>query len=85
MIDYDQQILESVSVRRTRLLKALLFGGERTRRKYDDGMKMLLISAVIGAIICAGCVGYSFIIDLFAQQENGMGPGRMPGMEVVRP
>ncbi|GAB3193508.1 hypothetical protein [Nesterenkonia suensis] len=69
MIDYDQQILESVAVRRDRLLKALLFGGERTRRRYDDGMKLLLISAIIATLICAGCVGYSFIIDLFAQRQ----------------
>lgn len=79
MIDYDQQILESVSVRRDRLLKAMLFGAERTRRKYDDGTKLLLISAVIAAIICAGCVGYSFIINLFSQQENNTGPGGILG------
>lgn len=70
MVDHDQQILESVSVRRDRLVRALLFGGERTRRRYDDGLKMLLVSAVIAAIIAAGCVGYSFIIDLFAQRED---------------
>lgn len=69
MIDYDQQILESVAVRRDRLLKALLYGAERTRRKYEDGVKILLISAIIATLICAGCVGYSFIVDLFAQQQ----------------
>ncbi|GAA1113383.1 hypothetical protein [Nesterenkonia jeotgali] len=73
MIDHDQQILESVSVRRHRLLKALLYGQERTRRKYDDGVKLLLIGAVVATLICAGCVGYSFIVNLFAQQEARMG------------
>lgn len=72
-IDYDHQILESVAVRRTRLLKALLFGQERTRRLFDDGRKYLLISAIIATIICAGCVGYSFIIDLFAQSDRDFG------------
>lgn len=70
MIDHDQQILESVSVRRDRLLKSLLFGAERTKRRYDDGLKFLLISAIIATLICAGCVGYSFIVDLFAQQQE---------------
>lgn len=71
--DYDQQILESVSVRRDRLLKSLLFGSERTRRTYSDGAKLLLIGIVIAAIVCAGCIGYSFIVDLFAQQQNRTG------------
>lgn len=70
MIDHDQQILESVSVRRDRLLKSLLFGADRTKRRYDDGLKFLLISAIIATLICAGCVGYSFIVDLFAQQQE---------------
>ncbi|MCO1337318.1 hypothetical protein BJH93_00155 [Kocuria polaris] len=71
--DYDQQILESVSVRRDRLLKSLLFGAERTRRTYSDGAKLLLIGIVIAAIVCAGCIGYSFVVDLFAQQQNRTG------------
>lgn len=79
MIDHDQQILESVSVRRHRLLKALLYGRERTRRKYDDGVKLLLISAVVASLICAGCIGYSFIVDLFAQQEARTNTSSTPG------
>jgi len=71
--DYDQQILESVSVRRDRLLKSLLFGAERTRRTYSDGAKLLLIGIVIAAIVCAGCIGYSFVVDLFAQQQDRTG------------
>lgn len=74
MLDHDQQILESVSVRRDRLLRALLFAHQRTRRKYDDGLKFLLISAVIAAIICAGCIGFSFIINLFSEQQDRTGP-----------
>lgn len=72
-IDYDQQILESTAVRRARLTKSFLFGPERTRRHFDEGLKFLLISAVLGVIISAGCIGYSFIINLFASQENGPG------------
>ncbi|GAB3179437.1 hypothetical protein GCM10027060_07140 [Nesterenkonia halophila] len=68
-IDHDEKILESVSVRRHRLLKALLHGRERTRRHYDVGVRTILISLVLAALLCAGCVGYSFIADLFADRE----------------
>ncbi|WP_010525897.1 hypothetical protein [Nesterenkonia sp. F] len=71
-IDYDHQILESVAVRRTRLTNALLFGSERTRRSFDDGLKFLLISAILATIICAGCVGYSFIVDLMEQSDRSL-------------
>ncbi|WP_010524427.1 hypothetical protein [Nesterenkonia sp. F] len=67
-IDHDEKILESVSVRRHRLLKALLHGRERTRRRYDVGVRTTLISLVLAALLCAGCVGYSFITDLFADR-----------------
>ncbi|WP_189349720.1 hypothetical protein [Zhihengliuella salsuginis] len=82
--DYDQQILESVSVRRDRLLKSLLFGAERTRRTYSDGARLLLIGIVIAAVVCAGCIGYSFVVDLFAAQQDRTGlalpaPGVVPG------
>lgn len=73
MIDYDEQVLESVSVRRQRLLHALLFGDQRRRRRFDDGLKLALISAILGVIACAGCIGYSFIIDLFAGQQERLG------------
>lgn len=81
-IDYDQQILESVAVRRSRLLKAMLFGQERTRRVFNDGLKFLFISAIITTIICAGCIGYSFIINLFAESNFDMGG---PASVGVRP
>lgn len=75
MVDYDEQVLESVSVRRQRLVLTLLYGGERRRRRYDTGVKFALISLIIAAVICAGCVGYSFIVDLFAQQQQRLGAG----------
>lgn len=68
-IDHDEKILESVSVRRHRLLKALLHGRQRTRRRYDVGVRTTVISLVLAALLCAGCVGYSFITDLFADRE----------------
>lgn len=70
MLDYDEQILESVSVRRQRLTLALLHGVNRRHRKYNLGIKHAIVSLVIAALICAGCVGFSFIVSLFAQQQE---------------
>ncbi|MEH0059776.1 MULTISPECIES: hypothetical protein [Auritidibacter] len=70
MLDHDEQLLESLSVRRQRLTMAFLFGRERRNRKYNNGIKHAIISLVVAALICAGCVGYSFIMHLFQQQER---------------
>ncbi|MFG3282910.1 hypothetical protein [Streptomyces sp. NPDC048111] len=59
--DYDSQLLESVSVRRRRLRDALLFGGQRGRRSVDERLGKLFAGMVIAAVLCAGCVGWSFI------------------------
>ncbi|MEU7584300.1 hypothetical protein AB0B50_42735 [Streptomyces sp. NPDC041068] len=59
--DYDSQLLESVSVRRRRLRDALLFGSQRQRRSVDERLGKVFAGVVIGALLCAGCVGWSFI------------------------
>ncbi|MEV8312052.1 hypothetical protein AB0P36_33285 [Streptomyces flavidovirens] len=59
--DYDSQLLESVSVRRRRLRDALLFGAQRQRRTVDERLGKALAGIVIAAVLCAGCVGWSFI------------------------
>ncbi|MFF3337850.1 hypothetical protein [Streptomyces flavidovirens] len=59
--DYDSQLLESVSVRRRRLRDALLFGAQRQRRSVDERLGKALAGIVIAAVLCAGCVGWSFI------------------------
>ncbi|MFG2500796.1 hypothetical protein ACGFSB_21595 [Streptomyces sp. NPDC048441] len=59
--DYDSQLLESVSVRRRRLRDALLFGGHRQRRSVDERLGKVFAGVVIAAVLCAGCVGWSFI------------------------
>ncbi|TGA95182.1 hypothetical protein [Streptomyces sp. MZ04] len=59
--DYDSQLLESVSVRRRRLRDALLFGAQRQRRTIDERLGKMFAGVVIGAVLCAGCVGWSFI------------------------
>ncbi|MGY1580042.1 hypothetical protein [Streptomyces sp. MN13] len=59
--DYDNQLLESVSVRRRRLRDALLFGAQRQRRTLDERMGKVFAGVVVTAVLCAGCVGWSFL------------------------
>ncbi|MEU4149569.1 hypothetical protein [Streptomyces sp. NPDC026659] len=59
--DYDSQLLESVAVRRRRLRDAVLFGGQRQRRTADERLGKAFAGVVIGAVLCAGCVGWSFV------------------------
>ncbi|WP_328549884.1 hypothetical protein [Streptomyces sp. NBC_00366] len=59
--DYDNQLLESVSVRRRRLRDALLFGAQRQRRSLDERVGKMFAGVVIAAVVCAGCVGWSFV------------------------
>ncbi|MCZ9347080.1 hypothetical protein NGM37_56200 [Streptomyces sp. TRM76130] len=59
--DYDTQLLESVAVRRRRLRDALLFGAQRQRRTLDERLGKAFAGVVIAAVVCAGCVGWSFV------------------------
>lgn len=69
--DYDSQLLESVAVRRRRLRDALLFGSERMRRTHDENLGKTFGSIALAAVLCAGCVGWSFISDRMA--DGGFG------------
>ncbi|MEV0225235.1 hypothetical protein [Streptomyces sp. NPDC050704] len=70
--DYDSQLLESVSVRRRRLRDALLFGAQRQRRALDERLGKVFTGVVIAAVLCAGCVGWSFISNrLIGQSPYG--------------
>ncbi|MFF4500058.1 hypothetical protein [Streptomyces sp. NPDC001401] len=57
----DSQLLESVSERRRRLRGALLFGAQRQRRSVDERVGKVFAGVVIAAVVCAGCVGWSFV------------------------
>ncbi|MGW2746860.1 hypothetical protein [Streptomyces sp. NPDC001450] len=59
--DYDSQLLESVAVRRRRLRDAVLFGAQRQRRTVDERLGKAFAGVVIAAVVCAGCVGWSFV------------------------
>lgn len=67
--DYDNQLLESVAVRRQRLREAVLFGGQRTKRRLDEGFGKIVISACLAAVACAGTVGWSFVSSTLSDQR----------------
>lgn len=71
--DYDSRLLESVAVRRRRLRDALLFGSERMRRSLDENLGKAMGGVALAAVLCAGCVGWSFIADRLAEEnaDNG--------------
>ncbi|MEU9120025.1 hypothetical protein AB0C96_09210 [Streptomyces sp. NPDC048506] len=67
--DYDSQLLESVAVRRRRLRDALLFGAQRGRRTADERLGKVFAGIAITAVLCAGCVGWSFLQHTLAAQK----------------
>lgn len=67
--DYDSQLLESVAVRRRRMRDALLFGAGRARRTADERLAKVFAGMAIAAVLCAGCVGWSFIQNTLAKQK----------------
>ncbi|MGP4109554.1 hypothetical protein ACTWP5_01380 [Streptomyces sp. 4N509B] len=69
--DYDDQLLESVAVRRRRLRDALLFGSDRVRRALDEGLGKVFGGIALAAVVCAGCVGWSFLSHQM-DQEGGL-------------
>jgi len=67
--DYDNQLIESVAVRRNRLLTALLYGSNPNERRWADTVKLFLFSIALAALIAAVCVGYSFVTNLLEQNR----------------
>ncbi|WP_436800632.1 hypothetical protein [Streptomyces syringium] len=68
--DYDSQLLESVSVRRRRMRDALIFGAQRARRTADEKLGKIFAGIAVAAVLCAGCVGWSFIQHTLAKQKE---------------
>lgn len=68
--DYDNQLIESVDVRRKRLITALLFGINPHQRRWMDIGAKLMLSVAFAAGIAAVCVGYSFVSNLLHQQAE---------------
>lgn len=66
--DRDVVLLETVRTHRGRLLAAFLFGDLEERRIVNDNRKRVIGSMVLAAVVCAGCVGFSFVTTLLADQ-----------------
>lgn len=67
--ELDVQLLESVAVRRSRLRESLIWGRDRRKRATGDNLKRLGGGMVLAAVVSAGCVGWSFVQDLLADQQ----------------
>jgi hypothetical protein len=78
--EYNSQVIESVSVRRQRLRDAVLFGADRARQGIDEGVGKFFASVVLAALICAGCIGWSFIDRELAKEKQ-----QNPPSQVVSP
>ena len=72
--DFDKQLLESVAVRRARLQETLLWGRDRRRRAGVDNLKRFGTGLIVAAVLCAGCVGFSFVQKLIASQRASTSP-----------
>ena len=67
--DYDNQLIESVTVRRQRLQTALLFGDNPNERRWMDSLRLLFLSIAAAAVIAAVCVGFSFVSNLLSDNR----------------
>ncbi|MEV5335361.1 hypothetical protein [Streptomyces werraensis] len=76
--DYDSQLLESVAVRRRRLRDALVFGVQRQRRTVDERVGKVIAGTVLAAVLCAGCVGWSFVSHRLLGQDPYSGGAPAP-------
>lgn len=70
MRHYDQQVVEAEENRRTRLHGAVFFGPDRWRRRWPRTIRRLVIGLFLAALIAAGCVATSFIVNLVEQQNQ---------------
>jgi hypothetical protein len=67
-------LLESVKTPRARLRGAFLIGELAERREVNDNIKRVIGSMVLAAVICAGCVGTSFVITILNNQPSATAP-----------
>ena len=84
MPNRDLILLETVKTHRARLTSAFVFGELAERRLANDNLKRLIGGLVLAAVLCAGCVGFSFVSSLLGgqaaaqRQRAGLGPATGP-------
>lgn len=70
MYSYDDQLIDSVRVRRQRLAHALLHREERLRRQWTDRVGTFLAGAFLAVLACAACVAVSFVMHLLSTDTS---------------
>lgn len=74
--EYDDQLIDATAVRRRRVVGALLHGRLRTQRQWNDRLGLLVASVFVAVLVCAGCVGVSFVTDLLSRDTTVSGARR---------
>ena len=76
----DLILLETVKTHRARLASAFVFGELTRRRLANDNVRRLIGGIIAAAVLCVGCIGFSFVSGLLGSQaaakqaQAGMGP-----------
>lgn len=68
--DFDTRLVESAKARKHRLDDALLFGSNPQERRYSSTGTALMYSLLVAALVAAICVGFSFVQQVLAEQNN---------------
>lgn len=68
--EFDNQLIESVAVRRNRVTDALLYGENPTERRWKATTKQFLFSLVAAALITAICIGVSFVSNMLSTRAE---------------
>jgi hypothetical protein len=70
MIDYDQILIESSRVHRDRLNAAFVHGEQADRRPVNNNLRRLMGSVILGAVVCAVCLGTGFVLNILQTQKE---------------
>lgn len=70
MIDYDQTLIESTRTHRARLTAAFVHGAQTERRPVNSNLKRLTGSVILGAVVCAVCLGTGFVLNILDTQKE---------------
>lgn len=69
-LEHDVRLLESEKVRRQRLTDAFVYGTNPHEQMHRTNTVRLMFSILIAALIAAGCVGASFIMNMLEQRQQ---------------
>ncbi|MDN5559092.1 MAG: hypothetical protein L0G23_06605 [Ruaniaceae bacterium] len=70
MIDYDQTLIESTRTHRERLAAAFVYGPQEARRPVRNNLRRIMGSMILGAVICAICLGTGFVLNYMQTQRE---------------